>query len=72
MTHEEALTHLEIAYNALTKVQQADSARQLNLSQLNYKTPTDLEDALHYTNEVWARLEHFTKEQNNATTTPSA
>lgn len=54
MNIEQALEQIEIAYAALTALKQADW-----LHQVHSRTLTDLNDAIHYTNEVWARLEDY-------------
>ncbi|MBW4674715.1 MAG: hypothetical protein KME52_11995 [Desmonostoc geniculatum HA4340-LM1] len=59
MTTEQALSQIETAYAALAELQKVDW-----LHEVHHKTPTDLADAIHYTNEIWARLEfHLRKEK---------
>lgn len=58
MTPEQVLSQIEIAYAALAELQKADW-----LHQVHHKVPVDLADAIHHTNEVWARLELFTNKK---------
>jgi hypothetical protein len=53
MTPEQALSQIEIAYAALAELQKVDW-----LSSVHHKIPVDIADAIHHTNEVWARLEN--------------
>jgi hypothetical protein len=61
MKPEQALSQIEIAYAALVELQKADW-----LSSVHHKIPVDIADAIHHTNEVWARLEDFTNKDNNS------
>ncbi|MBC1217744.1 hypothetical protein GNE08_26470 [Trichormus variabilis ARAD] len=56
MNLEQALEQIEIAYAALQEVKKYPL-----LHQVHSDTVTDLEDAIHHTNEVWARLEECIK-----------
>ncbi|MFN6460809.1 MAG: hypothetical protein RMZ41_003050 [Nostoc sp. DedVER02] len=64
MTTEQALEQIEIAYAALTELNKADW-----LHQVHHNVPVDLADAIHHTNEIWARLESFSQETSSHATT---
>lgn len=53
MNLEQALEQIEIAF------------KKADLHQVHSDTLTDLNDAIHYTNEVWSRLENFQPKLEN-------